>query len=79
MNLDVVRLPKSIGDPRLHAIWQDLDLFSRVTKGGRGGRRTCLPEALRVREAAGIGPMRFHDVRHSAATLLPAQGVPKAL
>jgi len=31
----------------------------------------------RVREASGVGRTRFHDLRHSAATLLLAQGVPQ--
>jgi len=31
----------------------------------------------KVREATGIDRLRFHDLRHSAATLLLAQGVPQ--
>jgi integrase len=33
----------------------------------------------RDREAAGVPRVRFHDLRHSAATLLLAQGVPLAV
>jgi len=31
----------------------------------------------RIREKAGIDRLRFHDLRHSAATLLLARGVPQ--
>ncbi len=33
----------------------------------------------RVREAAGLPHVRFHDLRHTAATLMLAEGVPLAV
>ena len=37
-------------------------------------------ERSKIREAAGLPRMRFHDLRHSAATLLLTQGVhPRAV
>ncbi len=60
--------------------WQDLDgLVFTDTVG-----RRLLPETIshafaRARVAAGIPRVRFHDLRHSAATLMLAEGVPLAV
>jgi integrase len=60
------------------ALGQDLDLVF-TTYEGRPLQATHVLAGRfrRIREAAGIGPLRFHDLRHSAATLLLAQGVPQ--
>ena len=33
----------------------------------------------KARVAAGVPPVRFHDLRHSAATMMLAEGVPLAV
>jgi len=58
--------------------WQDLGLVFATYEGRPLSATHVLSGSFRrIREAAGIGPMRFHDLRHSAATLLLAQGVPQ--
>lgn len=60
------------------AAWQDADFVFTTYQGRPLQASHMLAGSFRrVREAAGIGPMRFHDLRHSAATLLLAQGVPQ--
>lgn len=60
------------------AAWQDLGLVF-TTYDGRPLQATHVLTGSfhRIREKAGIGRLRFHDLRHSAATLLLAQGVPQ--
>lgn len=60
--------------------WQDRD--ERIFTDALG--RALVPSAVshgftRARTAAGLPPVRFHDLRHSAATLLLAEGVPLAV
>lgn len=55
--------------------WQDLDLVFSTRLG-----RFLEPSYINTRfnaavKAAGLPPMRFHDLRHSAATLLLAMGI----
>ncbi len=60
------------------ALWQDLDLVFTTYEGRPLQATHVLAGGFRpIREAAGIGPLRFHDLRHSSATLLLAQGVPQ--
>lgn len=59
------------------AIWQDNDLvfcngFGRPLDGNNVRTRSFAP----LLERADLPPMRFHSLRHSAATLLMAEGVP---
>jgi integrase len=61
---------------RAGADWQDLGLVFATATGGplRGNHvnDTTLPRILR---AAGLPRIRFHDLRHSAATLLLEEGM----
>jgi integrase len=60
--------------------WQDLDglIFTDVL--GRPMRPEGVSAAFqKAREAASLPRVRFHDLRHSAATLMLAEGVPLAV
>lgn len=60
------------------AQWQELDLVFTTFEGRPLAASHVLAGSFRrIREAAGIDRLRFHDLRHSAATLLLAQGVPQ--
>ncbi len=65
--------------------WQDLDLIFATYEGRPLGashvvngsfRRVCERAGIAYSTRAARG-LRFHDLRHSAATLLLAQGVPQ--
>jgi Site-specific recombinase XerD len=56
--------------------WQDSGLVFTTTLGTPLDPRNVLRQFARVLTAAGIAHVRFHDLRHSCATLLLAQGVP---
>lgn len=63
---------------RSHA-WSDWDDHGLVFCSRRG--TPMEPDNLRrswgtIRQAAGLGPVRFHDLRHTAVTLLLDLGVP---
>ena len=55
--------------------WQDFGLVFTTTLGTALDPRNVLRHFARVLKAAGIPHARFHDLRHSCATLLLAQGV----
>jgi integrase len=56
--------------------WQDRDLVFTNRIGNPVDRIDLMRrEFLPLLQAAGLPPMRFHDLRHSAATLLLRQGV----
>lgn len=60
--------------------WQDRDGLVFTDSVGR----PLLPEFVshafaKSRTAAGVPPVRFHDLRHSAATMMLAEGVPLAV
>ena len=64
------------------ADWEDTGLVFTIAKRGLGRRlgtgldpRNVLRELHRLLEDAGLARMRFHDLRHSAASLLIAAGV----
>ena len=47
-----------------------------TTKGTMLEARNMLREYYKLRDLSGLPKIRFHDLRHSAATLLCAAGVP---
>ena len=60
--------------------WQDLDGLVFTDSLGRPLRPEGVSYAFqRARAAAGLPRVRFHDLRHSAATLMLAEGVPLAV
>ena len=59
------------------SMWADLDfVFTNPSTGTPIDQRTLVKHFYRIRDAAGIKDFRFHDLRHSCATFLLAQGVP---
>lgn len=59
------------------AAWQDRDGLVFTDAVGRPARPHSVSAAFqRARDAAGLPRVRFHDLRHSAATLMLAEGVP---
>jgi integrase len=56
--------------------WHDANLVFTTTIGTPLDRRNVTQEFQALLAAAGLPRLRFHDLRHSCATLLLAQGVP---
>jgi integrase len=56
--------------------WQDSGFVFTTRLGSPLDPRNVLRQFASVLRAAGMAHMRFHDLRHSCATLLLAQGVP---
>ncbi len=63
---------------RLHAgaTWKGLDLVFATRRGGPLEAGNVVRSFKRLLAQAGLPSMRFHDLRHSCATLLLAAGVP---
>jgi len=57
------------------AAWQDLDLVFCTTVGTPMVARNLSRAFAHLLKQAGLPSIRFHDLRHSAATLMLAQGV----
>ncbi|MFN2488616.1 MAG: tyrosine-type recombinase/integrase [Actinomycetota bacterium] len=57
------------------SVWRDHDLVFSASIGTPLDPRTLARHYQRLCERAGVGHRRFHDLRHSAASLLLAQGV----
>jgi integrase len=60
---------------RAGADWQDSGLVFTTRTGGPIDPRNLVRSFVALCERAGIRRIRFHDLRHSCATLLFAQGV----
>lgn len=60
---------------RLGAIWQDQGLVFTNQTGGPLHVTTLVTRFKRLIAAAGVRPIRFHDMRHTCATLALIQGV----
>ena len=55
--------------------WQQLDLVFTAPDGGPLSDRIVRSRFYRILENAGLRRQRFHDLRHSCASLMIAQGV----
>jgi integrase len=55
--------------------WEDRDLVFPNLRGGYLHPRHMGEEFRALLEQAGLPPIRFHDLRHSAATILLSMGV----
>jgi integrase len=78
--LERQRTRQDLHRARAGTAWQDRDHHVFTDAAGR----PLLPEYVshafaRSRQIAGIPPVRFHDLRHSAATMMLAEGVPLAV
>lgn len=62
---------------QLGADWEDNDYVWPSKVGTALGHRNLLRHLYRLCEEAGIRRVSFHTLRHSAATLMLAQGVPE--
>ncbi|PWW62130.1 site-specific recombinase XerD [Actinokineospora spheciospongiae] len=56
--------------------WQDLDLVFATPTGGPLDPSNLRSQWHPMRQRAGLGDVRFHDLRHSCVTLLLKLGVP---
>ena len=61
---------------KVGAAWKDQDLVFSNRYGGYFDRMRLHSLFKRVLKDAGLPHMRFHDLRHSAATILLSMGVP---
>jgi integrase len=58
--------------------WVETGMVFTTTKGTMLDARNMLREYYKLRDLSQLPKIRFHDLRHSAATLLHAAGVPMA-
>lgn len=56
--------------------WVETGRVFTTTKGTMLDARNMLRDYYKLRDISGVPKVRFHDLRHSAATLLRAAGVP---
>jgi len=56
--------------------WVETGMVFTTGKGTLLDARNVLREYYKIRDTAGLPSIRFHDLRHSAASLLHASGVP---
>lgn len=78
-SLDVLRRHKKDQDFRKMIVgnrWRDMDLVFANSRGGPGVNSNIRREYNRVLELAGLPRIRFHDLRHTTASLLLNNKVP---
>lgn len=63
---------------RMGPLWEDCDFVFCDELGGPIGRSSLLKPFARILDKAKLPHIRFHDLRHSCATLLHAMKVPVA-
>lgn len=61
---------------RLGIVYNNRHLVFATYTGNPVGRRIIIKHFNQIIEAAGVRKIRFHDLRHSCATLLISKGVP---
>jgi integrase len=59
--------------------WIETGMVFSTSKGTMLDARNMLRQYYKIRDLAGLPKIRYHDLRHSAATLLHAAGVPMAM
>ena len=57
-------------------VWQEYGLIFTTSKGTPIHSRNLLRAFKKLLQDAGLTPIRFHDLRHTAASLLLNQGIP---
>lgn len=78
-SLDVLRRHKRDQDFRRRVVgdrWRDMDMVFANSIGGPGVTSNIRREYKRVLELAGLPSIRFHDLRHTTASLLLNNKVP---
>jgi integrase len=61
-------------------IWQDRDLIFTNKRGGTVDYRSLVIHHFKpIAAAAGLPAIRFHDMRHTAATLMLSHGIPPVI
>lgn len=68
------RTQQNVQRLRLGAAWQDYDLVFTTALGGPIAPRNLIRRFKELTPAAGLPPIRFHDLRHTHATLLLQEG-----
>jgi integrase len=69
------RVAQNTARLRLGEIWEDHDFVFTNRTGGPLHVNSMMLQIRKLTEAAGLPKIRFHDLRHTSATLLLAKGV----
>jgi integrase len=56
--------------------WQDLDLIFPTSVGTPGDPSNLRKDFIKILTAASLPKLRFHDLRHTAASLMLNHGIP---